>query len=53
MKVSNDRDSDSVEEVAGVSRRDIITADDGAPLFTMRVFEVEPGSSTPSHSNQW
>ena len=53
MKVSNYRDSDSVEEVAGVSRRDIITADDGAPLFTMRVFEVEPGSSTPSHSHQW
>ncbi len=53
MKVSSYRDEEPVEEVKGVFRRDIITAGDGAPLFTMRVFEVEPGSSTPSHSHEW
>ncbi len=53
MKVSSYRDREPVEEVKGVSRRDVITADDGAPLFTMRVFEVGPGSSTPSHSHLW
>ncbi|HCP60102.1 MAG TPA: hypothetical protein DIT43_00775, partial [Dehalococcoidia bacterium] len=26
---------------------------DGAPTFIMRVFEVKPGSSTPSHSHSW
>ncbi len=51
MKVSNYRESDSVEEIKGVLRREVITADDGAPHFTMRVFEVEPDSSTPSHSH--
>ena len=53
MKVTSYRDKEPVEEVKGVFRRDVITADDGAPLFTMRVFEVEPGSSTPSHSHEW
>jgi len=53
MKVVSYRDIDSVEEVKGVSKREVITADDGAPLFVMRVFEVGPGSSTPSHSHAW
>ncbi len=51
MKVTNYRESEPIEEVVGVSRRDVITAEDGAPLFGMRIFEVEPGSSTPSHSH--
>ena len=53
MKVTNYRDAVPVDEVEGVSRRDVVTADDGAPLFIMRVFDVEPGSSTPSHSHAW
>jgi len=53
MKVSSYRDTEPVEEVSGVVKREVITADDGAPHFCMRVFEVEPGSSTPSHSHQW
>ena len=53
MEVASYREVEPVEEVKGVFRRDIITAGDGAPLFTMRVFEVEPGSSTPSHSHEW
>ena len=53
MKVTNYRDTEPIEEVPGVSRRDVITADDGAPLFVMRVFEVEPGSSTPSHTHSY
>ena len=53
MKVNNYRDNDPIEEVKGVFRREVITADDGAPLFIMRVFEVEPGGATPSHSHQW
>ncbi|MFC2014206.1 cupin domain-containing protein [Chloroflexota bacterium] len=53
MKISNYRDSEPIEEVRGVSKREVITADDGAPHFSMRVFEVGPGSSTPSHSHSW
>ena len=53
MKVSNYLDTEPVQELPGVVKRDVITADDGAPRFCMRVFELEPGSSTPSHSHWW
>ena len=53
MKVSNYRDTEPTQELPGVVRREVVTAEDGAPNFCMRVFEVEPGSSTPSHSHAW
>jgi len=53
MKVSNYVDTQPSEEVPGVFKHEVITAKDGAPNFCMRVFEVEPGSSTPSHSHWW
>ncbi len=53
MKISNYLDTKPVQELPGVVKRDVINADDGAPRFCMRVFEVEPGSSTPSHSHWW
>jgi quercetin dioxygenase-like cupin family protein len=53
MKVSNYIDTQPTEEVPGVFKREVITAKDGAPNFCMRVFEVEPGSSTPNHSHPW
>ena len=53
MKVSNYRDTKPIQELPGVVKREVINADDGAPHFCMRVFEVEPGSSTPSHSHPW
>ncbi|MDH5695794.1 MAG: cupin domain-containing protein [Dehalococcoidia bacterium] len=53
MKVSNYLDTMASEEVPGVVKREVITANDGAPHFCMRVFEVEPGSSTPSPSHWW
>jgi quercetin dioxygenase-like cupin family protein len=37
----------------GVQLREMITAEDGAPNFSMRVFDVEPGASTPFHSHAW
>ena len=51
MKVSNYLDTKPVQELPGVVKREVITADDGAPNFCMRVFELGPGSSTPSHSH--
>jgi quercetin dioxygenase-like cupin family protein len=53
MKITNYTDTQPTEELPGVFKREVITADDGAPNFCMRVFEVEPGSSTPSHSHDW
>ena len=53
MKVCNYLDIKPIQELPGVTKREVITADDGAPNFCMRVFEVEPGSSTPSHSHLW
>lgn len=53
MKVSSYQDTEPVQELPGVVKREVINARDGAPNFCMRVFDVEPGSSTPSHSHQW
>ena len=53
MKVANYLETKPVQELPGVVKREVINADDGAPNFCMRVFDVEPGSSTPSHSHAW
>lgn len=53
MKVSDYLDAKPIQEVLGVVKREVITADDGALHFCMRVFGVEPGSSTPDHSHDW
>jgi len=37
----------------GVQMRELITEQDGAPNFTMRVFDIEPGKSTPFHTHAW
>ena len=53
MKVHNYLETEAIEDAPGVLRRVVIGADDGAPTFVMRVFEVKPGSSTPFHSHSW
>ena len=53
MKVSKYLDAKPIPELSGVVKREVINADDGAPHFCMRVFDVEPGSSTPAHSHGW
>jgi quercetin dioxygenase-like cupin family protein len=37
----------------GVQMRELITERDGAPNFSMRVFDIEPGKSTPFHTHAW
>ena len=37
----------------GVQIREMITAQDGAPTFAMRVFDVQAGASTPFHTHAW
>jgi len=53
MKIAKYTDTQPTVELPGVLKREVINAKDGAPNFCMRVFEVEPGSSTPSHSHDW
>jgi len=56
MKVANYLDTEPMQKSPpGVVRREVIGADDGAPSFCLRVFEVAPGSSTPlpSHEHPW
>ncbi len=48
-----DIQAERVEDVPGVTIRWVVGKDDGAPNFAMRVFEVEPGCSSPYHSHKW
>ncbi len=43
----------SEEGASGVTVRWVISKQDGAPTFSMRVFEVEPGGYTPHHNHPW
>jgi quercetin dioxygenase-like cupin family protein len=40
-------------EAEGVSLRIVIGEKQGAPNFVMRVFDVQPGASSPRHSHEW
>ncbi len=54
MKVANYPDTKLMQNSPpGVVRYEVINADDGAPNFSLRVFEVAPGSSTISHKHPW
>jgi len=37
----------------GVTMRVVMGPEQGAPNFTMRVFEVQPGRASPLHSHWW
>ncbi|MBL7202144.1 MAG: cupin domain-containing protein [Anaerolineae bacterium] len=41
------------EGLEGVTVRWVINDGDGAPHFAMRVFDVQPGRSTPYHNHWW
>jgi quercetin dioxygenase-like cupin family protein len=41
------------EGAAGVTIRWLISKNDGAPRFQMRLFEVAPAGHTPLHTHEW
>jgi quercetin dioxygenase-like cupin family protein len=53
MKIINYLDAKPIPELPGVVKREVITDADGAPNYSMRIFEVDPGSSTPFHFHPW
>lgn len=44
---------EQVEHGEGVQIQWLIDQKQGAPNFAMRLFEVQPGGSTPFHSHGW
>ena len=53
IQVRDFREVEAQDAYEGVTMRVVIGPDDGAPFFTMRVFELEPGRVSPHHSHWW
>ncbi len=56
MKISNYRDVEAIKAEEGAKNvrvRWLITKETGAENFAMRLFEVDPGGSSPLHSHPW
>ena len=53
MKVSRYSDTEAIQDVKGVFRRDVLTADDGVTIVCMQVIEISSQTSTPSHYHPW
>ena len=55
MKIKHwtDVPAQQAEGLDGVTVRWVIGKPDGAPHFAMRVFEVQPGCSSPYHNHWW
>lgn len=53
MKIRKYQEAKPSQEMPGVIKREVINADDGAPNFCMRVFDLDPGASTPFHTHAW
>jgi len=53
MKIKHYREVKPKTEMPGASLYELITKEDGAPNFSMRVVEVEPGKNTKFHAHPW
>jgi len=55
MLVRNQSEAGTVtyDDAQGAEMRPVITKDDGAPGFAMRVFTLQPEGHTPYHSHAW
>ncbi len=53
MILQNYLDVAEEKQAPGVYMRVLAGPREGAPNFIMRLFEVQPGSSTPYHSHNW
>ena len=53
IRVRDFRDVKAQPAYEGVTMRVVIGPDEGAPVFNMRVFEVQPGHASAHHSHWW
>jgi len=45
--------AEPAEDIPGLSVRWVISEEDGAPNFAMRVFDVASGAASPFHQHPW
>jgi len=53
IQVRDFRDVEAQPALEGVTMRVVIGPEEGAPFFTMRVFEVQPNHASPFHGHWW
>ena len=53
MIVHHYKDVEAIEMMKGVKKRVVIGEREDAPNFIMRIFDLEPGASTPLHDHSW
>ncbi len=53
MIIRHYEDVKAVEIMEGVKKRVVIGEQEGAPNFIMRIFDLEPGASSPLHNHPW
>jgi quercetin dioxygenase-like cupin family protein len=51
--IHNYEDIEALEIMEGVKKRVIIGDKEGAPNFIMRIFDLDPGKSSPFHDHYW
>ncbi len=47
------KDLSQEKDIHNVELKEMITAEDGAPTFSLRVFRLGPEGYTPLHAHQW
>jgi len=53
MIIRHYEDVQPIEMMKGVRKRVVIGEKEGAPNFIMRIFDLEPGASSPHHEHSW
>ena len=53
MIIRHYEDVKATQMMAGVKKRVVIGEDEGAPNFIMRIFDLDPGASSPLHEHPW
>jgi len=53
MIINHYEDIEAVELMEGVKKRVVIGDNEGAPTFIMRIFDLDPGKSSPYHIHPW
>lgn len=53
LTVRHYSDVEAQEAAPGVTMRVVLGPKEGAPTFNLRVFELQPGASSPHHSHWW
>ncbi len=53
MIIRHENQVTGIELMPGVTRKVLIGPHEGAPNFIMRIFELQPDSSTPFHAHPW